>query len=283
MKTGLKWAAGIMFLIGGLGTLTLGAGAVISCVLLVIAGLLCIPPVMALIETKLEISRPIKYILVIGLWIVGGVNLPKDASTEASIPETNVAEVKTSSGESNVNTNSDENIDTVSEETKPKERLLREIKSLDKPFNSETYSGDVTSLQMELVLFGSWAKIIEEGKNNSDVENKKLAGQLEKKVQALQIREFPKLRKKYGAVAAEKLWENDVDVKVEGGNNATITFINGMFSLNKNKADAQRAVEDILKQFRFKRSQYKWYKYDDEYTYYKMDTPSDGEPVTFEE
>ena len=87
---------------------------------------------------------------------------------------------------------------------KTKEQLKRELASFDKPSDLSSYKGNITSVQMGLVLFAAYTSIIKEGKESSDEENKKLADQLQKKVTARQLKEFPILRKNYAEVAAEK-------------------------------------------------------------------------------
>ena len=54
-----------------------------------------------------------------------------------------------------------------------------------------------------------------------------------------------------------------------------------MFSVNANIDDAQKALHEFVTKLRFKEVQYRMYKGDDEYTRYKLDTPSDGELAYF--
>lgn len=166
---------------------------------------------------------------------------------------------------------------------KTKEQLKRELASFDKPFDNSTYKGSILSVQMGLVLFAAYADIIKEGKESTDEENKKLAAQLEKKVITRQIKEFPTLRKRYAEVAGEKLWESDVYVSTSGANNSVINLTGGLFASNKNIAETQKTLIDILTQFRFKEVRYRWYKGADEFTYYKLETPKDSEPVDFKQ
>lgn len=166
---------------------------------------------------------------------------------------------------------------------KTKEQLKRELASFDKPFDNSTYKGSILSVQMGLVLFAAYADIIKEGKESTDEENKKLADQLEKKVAARQTKEFPTLRKRYAEVAGEKLWESDVYVSTSGANNSVINLTGGLFASNKNIAETQKTLIDILTQFRFKEVRYRWYKGADEFTYYKLETPKDSEPVDFKQ
>jgi hypothetical protein len=168
------------------------------------------------------------------------------------------------------------------EKLKQKEQLEREIKSVNNGVDFTTYRGTVDALQMELILFGTWANIITKGVNSDDPEIKKLANQLKPKVGNMQIKEFPKLRKEYANIVAKKMWENDIEVTSNGTNNKYINFSGGIFAANKNKQDFQNEVHEVLKMFRFNQSRYRWYKGADEYTYYTIYEGKDSDLVAFD-
>lgn len=168
------------------------------------------------------------------------------------------------------------------EKLQQKEQLEREIKSINDGVDFSTYRGTVDALQMELVLFGTWADIIEKGENSDDPEIQKLAKQLKPKVVNLQVREFPRLRKEYADVVAKKMWENDIEVYANGTGNRYINFSGGLFAANKNKKDFQEQLHEILTMFRFNQSRYRWYKGADEYTYWTIYEGKDSQLVTFD-
>jgi len=168
------------------------------------------------------------------------------------------------------------------EKLKQKEQLEREIKSINDGVDFLTYRGTVDALQMELVLFGTWADIIEKGETSDDPEIQKLAKQLKPKVVNLQVREFPRLRKEYADVVAKKMWENDIEVYANGTGNRYINFTGGLFAANKNKKDFQEQLHEILTMFRFNQSRYRWYEGQDEYTYWTIYEGKDSELVTFD-
>lgn len=170
-----------------------------------------------------------------------------------------------------------------SEDTDEKiiEQLKREIESIDKGVDFSTYRGEIQSVQMEIVLFGAWAKNIIDAKNNKNEAINDLGEILESKVKRLQVKEFPLLRIAYKEAIYQKLWVENIETNVIGKGNRTIQFTGALFANNKNKQDTQNTLSNVLRQFRFKKVNYKWYKYDDEYTYYDMDTPNDNELVTF--
>jgi hypothetical protein len=171
----------------------------------------------------------------------------------------------------------DSNVPKATRTDTLKEQLVREIKSLDKPFDSKNYRGTVEGLQMEVVLFSVWANFISEGETNKDKEVNKLSIELKKKVIALQIKEFPKMRSNYGKAVADKLWENNIYVSTQGGKSEVINLTGGVFANNKNIKDTQQTLLEVLTQFRFKEVRYRWYKDASEFTYYKVEAPKDNE------
>jgi hypothetical protein len=168
------------------------------------------------------------------------------------------------------------------EKLKQKEQLEREIKSVNDGVDFSTYRGTVVALQMELMLFGTWANIITEGENSDDPEIQKLVNQLKQKVANMQIKEFPKLRKEYANIVAKKMWENDIEVTSNGTNNKYINFSGGIFAANKNKQDFQNEVNEVLKMFRFNQSRYRWYKGAAKYTYWTIYEGKDSDLVVFD-
>lgn len=160
-----------------------------------------------------------------------------------------------------------------------KQQLQKELDSFNKPFDNTSYRGNKDSLMLELVLFGAWAKMVNENKNNPDPGVRAMAQELEKKVSALQVKEFPLMRKAYGDVVAQGVWESNIDVRVFGTGNKTMELTAGIFANNKNVAQAHAALGDAFTLYRFNRVNYKWYKYDDEYNYYDIKSQPDSAVV----
>jgi len=159
-----------------------------------------------------------------------------------------------------------------------KTQLNREIESF-KTFDGSKYRDDVSLIQIEIALFATWANLIKKALNHRDKEINRLGNTLKSKVIALQKSEFPKLRKNYGDILKQKLWAENIEVKTKGTTSTTLEFVGGIFANNKNKQDFQEALSEILNLLRFKRINYKWYKYDEEYTYYSLTTKQDGDLV----
>lgn len=136
-----------------------------------------------------------------------------------------------------------------------------------------------TDFQITVALFKAYAITINEGKQSTDKEVLKLTDELQKKVVASQLKNFPKLRKAYYEFVKNKLWENDVDVRISGAGNTVLKLTGGYFAANKNIKDSQEALHEMLTLLRFKQTQYTWYKGQDEFTYYTIDSPKDNEIV----
>jgi len=164
---------------------------------------------------------------------------------------------------------------------KQKEQLEREIKSIDEGIKFAD-GNSIEELQMDIIVFASWTKIIKEAEESEETEIKNLGKKLKAKVSRIQIKEFPNLRKQYAKIVANKMWENDIEVSANGTGKKYINFSGGVFAANKNKKDFQTQVQEVLNMFRFKQSRYRWYKGESEYTYYTMYEGKDSEPVTIE-
>lgn len=164
---------------------------------------------------------------------------------------------------------------------KQKEQLEREIKSIDEGIKFAD-GNTIDALQMDIVVFASWAKLIKEAEESEETEIQNLGKNLKSKVSRIQVREFPNLRKQYAKIVAKKMWENDIEVSANGTGKRYINFSGGVFAANKNKKDFQTQVQEVLNMFRFNQARYRWYKGESEYTYYTMYEGKDSEPVTFE-
>lgn len=158
-----------------------------------------------------------------------------------------------------------------------KARLQREIEGLEKDSDLSKNVSSIDGITIVIALYKVYASVIKEGKESSDIEEQTLAKKLEKMVINSQIKVFPKLRLIYYRIIKEKLWENDIEVKIIGSTNRTLQFTGGLFAANKNIQDTQSALHEVLSFLRFKQIQYKWYSGDDEYTYYNIESPKDSE------
>ena len=186
-----------------------------------------------------------------------------------------------SSDDYNNNSNIDDNFqDTVKELSDEdfKNQLQREIDGMEN-FDGSTYKESIDGLTIEVVLFSAWANRINDAEKSSDQEINNLGKELEQKVKQIQIKEFPLMRKSYGEIVGATLWEHNIDVKVFGTSNNTIELTGALFANNKNIKDTQAEIQEMLQLLRFDRIDYKWYKYDDDYTYFDLESYRDNEII----
>ncbi len=99
----------------------------------------------------------------------------------------------------------------------------------------------------------------------------------QKQLSNLHSKAYPQFRRSWGKAVGEKLWRDDIEVRVLGGSAKTIEFTGGTFAANRNIEDFQTELQLALLDMRFTRVQYRWYKGATEYTYYKLDSKNDSE------
>ncbi|WP_299671098.1 hypothetical protein [uncultured Polaribacter sp.] len=162
-----------------------------------------------------------------------------------------------------------------------KEQLEREISSIKKGVDFSSYRGSIDSIQLELVLFGAWANIIEESEKYESKDIKKLTADLKRRVVKLQKIEFPKLRANYGKIFGKELWRSNIKVRVNGRGKKYINFAGGIFANNANKEDFHNKISEVLKLYRFKQARYRWYDGASEYTYWGLEPKKDSELMNF--
>lgn len=154
------------------------------------------------------------------------------------------------------------------------DRMNKEIDWINK-YNWSTYRDSVASIQIEIALFSAYASIVDEYINDSNPTIKNLATQLKTKVSNLQKKEFPQIRKAYADLVSKTMWEHNIDVLAKWTWYSTIELVWWIYANNKNIKDSYVLIADMLKLLRFDRANFKWYKYDDEYTYYDIESLSD--------
>ena len=159
-----------------------------------------------------------------------------------------------------------------------KSQLQREISSI-KNFDNSEYRESVDFISLEVVLFSVWANLVNKAKRSDNQEINNVCKELEQELKRLQIKEFPLMRKAYSEVVDDILWEQNVDVKIYGVYNNTLELIGGLFANNKNIKDVQAMIQEMLKLLRFDKINYKWYKYDNEYTYFNLESYKDEEII----
>lgn len=110
-----------------------------------------------------------------------------------------------------------------------------------------------------------------------DSKNKELLQELEKmkkEIGKLQASKLPQMRKVFANDLKDKFFRTNIDVKQNG---TTLELTGGKLANNANKEDTYSMLKDLLYDLRFKKLNLKWYKYDDEYYYYEINSKKDSE------
>ncbi len=160
-----------------------------------------------------------------------------------------------------------------------KARLTSELSGIPN-FKLSTYTEDVDSINMAIILFGAWTLLYEEGASLPlDDEGNKLRRQFRDAVVKTQVSAFPKLRDAYGPAMSKQLWEADGSAKTFGTGYRTVEIVNVAFAANRNIKEIQTQMQENFIMLRFTRAQYKWFKQASEYQYYDMKPPKDSDIV----
>lgn len=203
--------------------------------------------------------------VVIALLVITGLSRSEDEDSEMSKPNSIQSTNKTTS------------LDKIP----PITALENQIKSLDKDdLKFDDYDSE-DKFKLFGAMWGGYAISINKYKDSKNDTLKKLASTLTAKVKQSQIKNFPKARKAYAMWAKQKLWEENIDVQLGGKSNEIMTFTAGIFADNKEIKAAQETIHEMLTLLRFKQTRYKWYREDDEYTYYTIESPKDSEIIEF--
>ena len=154
----------------------------------------------------------------------------------------------------------------IEKETILKESIQNQIQYIDEFPDYSMYRGSIGLLEGEIGFFKDWGDLIRQGERSEDPEIQELVKRFKPKVEKVQIREFPIMRKEYAIVANKLMWENNIEVSSSGTGHKYITFTGGVFANNKNIKDFHNEISNVLRSFRFSKVYYKWYKGAEEYS-----------------
>lgn len=101
------------------------------------------------------------------------------------------------------------------------------------------------------------------------------------KLVSLQQRTLPIIRKAYGKIIGDKLWEHDVTARVLDDGNRTIEFVGWFFAAHRNIKDMNENIWPMVRKLRFTRVQYRWMK-DGDMTFFTT-KGSDSEVLTWDD
>lgn len=185
--------------------------------------------------------------------------------------------LKRNSSELNTVGNSNENLSTEAKELKLIKSIQDELTIIEKGIDYSQYRGSLSSIKKELKMFNKWSKIIEDNQTDSSKEVKKILGKFKNKVISNQVKEFPILRKEFSMVIGSIGLKDDIEVISFGPKNTNIKFIGSYYALKSNISLNHSKISSVLGYLRFKKAQYLWFKYDEDYVTYKIESSKDNE------
>jgi hypothetical protein len=161
-KITLKWIAGVILLLTGLGAI--GQGGFISAIFYMVGGLICLPPTFKIIEEKTKFSFQTwhKYAIVIGSLIIGGITVPK--------ADKSAIQIGNNRGGESFNTETDQKEDKIAFDIEGEDIIIRSGagNQFDKVVNAKATEAlgkteycqvDYTTKVKILEESGEWTKI----------------------------------------------------------------------------------------------------------------------------
>jgi hypothetical protein len=155
----------------------------------------------------------------------------------------------------------------ISENRKRIKDLIADIKE----FNSNDYGDSNLGVNNALDEIKSFVDAYQSFEDSVNPENQRFVNQLERVLANKQVREFPKLRRKWTSDLDDEIWEEDGKAYTYGPRDGKLTIILGEFSMNEYVGKAHRSLKGKLKELRFERVNYKWTENFGEYTYYDLE------------
>lgn len=156
---------------------------------------------------------------------------------------------------------------------KERQALINEIPELIRAFDAAKYTGK----PYEIAAGGSDLAAIAMRVVQAELDSVPGAVSWRAELQAKQATAFPALRKAWVESMDQILWEDNINVKAVNKDASVIKFIGGAYASNKNIKETQEKMAEQMRLLRIKQVRYLWIPSDDEYQYYKLNTPSDRE------
>jgi hypothetical protein len=184
-------------------------------------------------------------------------------------------QISSSSEINNLDNNNE--LTTEEKEIKLIKSIRDELTILENGIDYSQYRGSLSSIKKEIKLFNKWSKIIEDNQTDSSKEVKKILVKFKNKVISNQVKEFPILRKEFSKVIGSIGLNDDIEVISFGPKNTNIKFIGSYYALKSNISLNHSKISSVLGYLRFKKAEYFWFKYDEDYVTYKIISSKDNE------
>lgn len=132
----------------------------------------------------------------------------------------------------------------------------------------------IDEMKQDILQFNYASQVVSHLQDNLPDSTKKELRKLKSALIAKQVKTFPMLRQALVEFYKKAFWQADVDVE---GSGSTLYFTAGDFAAHRNIAKAESDMDDQFRLFRFKQINYRWYKNQSDYTFYKLDTKKDSD------
>jgi hypothetical protein len=147
-------------------------------------------------------------------------------------------------------------------------------------FDPAGYTGSVRRIMIAVGMLEGWATVLDAGRRFELTDQQQETREhFRSQLAATQARAFPVLRDAYGPALRQALWDDDISARTIGDGFRVVEFVGALFAANRNKRVFHETVRDNLRALRFREARYRWYRGASEYTYWRMDPPSDREVV----
>lgn len=143
------------------------------------------------------------------------------------------------------------------------------------------YKDSMENINKELAFFSNAANLINQANSSDDKEINNLGKQLNGKLQQVQIKEFPLLRKAYESIKDNNILGENTNIVISGNGNRTVTFINSLFSDHHNFVELNFSIEKTLQNLRFDRVNYKRMHSANDRSYFDLQSPKDSEIINY--
>lgn len=148
---------------------------------------------------------------------------------------------------------------------KSTKKALESAQEALKNFDISEFTTSKDAILLGLTKLETASSVAESLKSNQDKEISKLASSVTEQAKKVKSQALPKLRKAYIEHTASALWEENITVT---GGGQKIRFTGAIFANNKNIKNWQEGIQPTLERLEFTRSEYAWYKSQEDYTYY---------------
>lgn len=142
---------------------------------------------------------------------------------------------------------------------------------------------DLQGCVISAAMFYTSAALVDDVRKHKLTDSqKRLVARYRTAAIARQRQGFPRLRKRFGELYHQKLWEEDIEVRLFGSGNRNIEFTGGVFAANRNIKAFMEGASENLQAMRFSQARFKWYRGADEWQYFNLKTPRDSDFVRFD-